>query len=458
MPRRSIRVAPVDAAAAQFEAIRREAGVPPAFPPAAEAEAAESARRGRDGERVDLPFVTIDPPGSRDLDQALHIEARNGGHRVSYAIADVGAFVAAGGAVDGEARARGVTVYCPDQKAPLHPQVLSEGAASLLPGEWRPAILWTLDLDPLGNLASADVARRLVRSVAQHTYADVPHDLEPLLREVGERRLALERERGGVRLAVPEQEVVREGGTWTVQYRAPLPAEEFNAQVSLLTGMAAADLMLRAGVGILRTQPPPDDRALTRLRRQAHALHVEWPDGMPYPEFVRTLDPTAPSHAALMHEATGVGRGAGYTSFDGAPPADPEHFAIAAPYAHATAPLRRLQDRFVSECCLAAQAGARVPDWVSETLPRLPELMAAGDKRARAVERAVVDLVEALLLEGREGERFDAVVVDEDLVQLRVPAVRGRLEHGCPEPGTELAVRLDRCDPLTRTVAFSPAR
>jgi exoribonuclease R len=156
-----------------------------------------------------------------------------------------------------------------------------------------------------------------------------------------------------------------------------------------------------------------------------------------------------------MHEATGVGHGAGYTAFDGAPPADPEHFAIAAPYAHATAPLRRLQDRYVTECCLAACAGTPVPDWVRAGLPLLAEAMAAGDKRARVVERGVVDLVEALLLEGREGEHFDAVVIDDGLVQLRDPAVRGRVEGECPEPGSEVSVRLDRSDPATRTVAFS---
>jgi exoribonuclease R len=457
MPRRPIRFAPADVAPAAFEAIRREAGVPDEFPPPVVAEAEAAARAAVGGERVDVPFVTIDPPGSRDLDQALHIERRGGGHRIRYAIADVAAFVAAGGALDAETHARGVTVYAPDRKAPLHPPVLSEGAASLLPGEWRPAVLWTLDLDATGELSSSAVERAVVRSVAQHTYADVPAELAPLLQEVGERRLALERARGGVRLAVPEQEVEKEGAAWTVRYRVPLPSEDSNAQVSLLTGMAAADLMLRAGTGILRTQPPPDERSLERLRRQAGALHVDWPASMSYPEFVRTLDPALPAHAALMHEATGVGHGAGYTAFDGTPPEDPEHFAIAAPYAHATAPLRRLQDRYVSECCLAASAGVPVPDWVRAGLPGLAEAMAAGDHRARVVERGVVDLVEAMLLEGREGERFDAVVIDEKLVQLREPAVRGRLEGASPEPGSEVSVRLDRSDPAARTVAFSVA-
>ncbi|HEX8085646.1 MAG TPA: RNB domain-containing ribonuclease [Solirubrobacteraceae bacterium] len=466
MSARWIRVDPAAAMRDGFDAIRREAGVPEAFAAEAEEEArraAEEVRTDAGGrERVDLDFVTIDPPGARDLDQALHIERRGDGHRVSYAIADVAAFVAPGGAVDREAHARGVTVYAPDEKTPLHPPALSEGAASLLPGEWRPAVLWTLDLDGQGELVDVHVARAQVRSSAQHTYEDVPPDVATVLAEVGEKRLRIERERGGVRLNVPEQEVVREGGSWTVKYRVPLATEEHNAQVSLLTGMAAARLMLDAGVGLLRTQPPPDAKSLARLRRQAEALHVEWRE--PYPEFIRSLDPAIPAQAALMHEATGVGHGAGYLAFDGeAPPqADATHFAIAAPYAHATAPLRRLQDRFVLECCLAAQDGRPVPQQVHEALPRQPEAMAAGAKRARAVERGVVDLVEAVLLQGREGERFEAVVIDDGLVQLRDPAIRGRLEHatpehGAPEPGTVVTVTLDRADPATRSIAFSPS-
>jgi exoribonuclease R len=458
MPARPISVAPATALRQGFEAIRREAGVPDGFPPEVEAEASAAAvGRAVGGDRVDLPFVTIDPPGSRDLDQAMHIERRGDGHRVSYAIADVGSFVTPDGALDRDTHVRGVTVYAPDEKAPLHPPVMSEGAASLLPGEWRPAVLWTLDLDGAGTLTGTHVARARIRSSGQYAYDDVPADLVALLAEVGERRQAIERERGGVQLDVPEQEVVRDGGSWSVHYRALSATEEHNAQISLLTGMAAAELMLGTGIGILRTQPPPDERSLERLRRQALALAVDWPQGTTYQDFVRSLDPALPAHAALMHEATGVGRGAGYTSFDGERPTDSSHFAIAADYAHATAPLRRLQDRYVSECCLAACAGTPVPDWVRAGLPALPEAMSAAARRANAVERGVVDLVESVLLAGREGERFDAVVIDDGLVQLRDPAVRGKLETGAPEPGSEVSVRLERADPATRSVAFSLA-
>ena len=91
---------------------------------------------------------------------------------------------------------------------------------------------------------------------------------------------------------------------------------------------------------------------------------------MPYGEFVRGLDRTNPRHLALIHEATALFRGAGYTAFDGEPPEQREHAAVAAPYAHVTAPLRRLVDRFGLVVCEAACRGADVPDAVRAALPR----------------------------------------------------------------------------------------
>ncbi|HEX2389343.1 MAG TPA: RNB domain-containing ribonuclease [Solirubrobacterales bacterium] len=435
-------------------AILREAGVPEGFPPEL-LRAAEQARAGGERGRSELPLLTIDPPGSRDLDQAVHIERREGGFRVSYAIADVGALVAAGTPLDVEAHARGVTVYAPDAKAPLYPAPLSEGNGSLLPGEWRPAVLWSIDLDGAGEQVAVRVERSEVRSTAQHTYADLPDGFAALLAEVGGLRAAIERDRGGVSLRVPEQEVVPDGsGGWTIAYRAPLPAEDHNAQISLLTGMAAAGLMLESGLGILRIQPSPEEKAFARFRLQARALGSEWAGGQSYGEFIRSLDPAVPRQAALLQEAAGIGRGAGYATFDGGPPEQRSHFSIAADYAHATAPLRRLQDRWVSECCLAASAGAEPPGWVREGLAALPEAMREGDHRASVVERGVIDLVEALVLTGREGERFAGIVIDDRTVQLAEPAVRAPVEGACPEPGTEVEVRLSAVEAATRSVRF----
>jgi exoribonuclease R len=454
---------------AAFAAIRDELGVRIEFPPeviaAAERAAASPATPPRDA--TDVPFVTIDPPGSMDLDQALHIARDGDGFRVRYAIADVPAFVEPGGPVDAEALLRGQTIYCPDVHVPLHPPVLSEDAASLLPGEERPAFVWDMRLDAAGGRARSRLYRARVRSVRRYAYEEVQALLDGgeaeetlvLLREVGRLRIAEEAARGGASLSMPQQEVhVGEDGTYLLRLRPTVPVEDDNAQISLLAGMVAAAIMIEGRVGILRTMPPAQERDLARFRRSVEALGVPWPQDMAYGAFLRTLDRADPKHLAVVHEATSLFRGAGYTPLDGAVPDGIVQAAIAAPYAHVTAPLRRLVDRFGLIVCEALTAGAPVPGWIRPALATLPEVMAASDRQARAVERACTDAVEAAILQHRVGEAFDAVVVDRSergdlVVQLTEPAVSAKA-GGEAEPGTRVRVRLAEADIARRTVRF----
>ncbi len=442
-----------DELAAVFAAIREELEVPAAFPDDVLAAAEQAVRDVAlpEEDLTALEFFTIDPPGSMDLDQAMFLERDGDGHRVRYAIADVPAFVALGDPIDAEARRRGTTIYAPDARTPLHPPVISEGAASLLPGEIRPAFVWDLRLDGGGEVTSATVGRARVRSTARLAYTD---PVAPLLAEIGVRRIALERARGGAELAMPEQEVEAAAGGYALRFRPQVDTEDHNAQISLMTGMAAAKLMLDGGVGVLRTMPPPEERALRRLRRQAHALGIAWPDGQPHGEFLHSLDRTQPAHLALVHASRSLFRGAGYTVL----PADGDiaHASIAAPYAHVTAPLRRLVDRFALLVCAALCAGEDVPPDVRAALAELPELMRAADRRAGSVERACTDAVEAAVLAPRVGEEFDAVAVDEDAVQLREPAVVAPVA-GKLQPGAEVRVKLVEADVRRRLVRFAPA-
>ncbi|GAA4285967.1 RNB domain-containing ribonuclease [Georgenia daeguensis] len=491
-----------------LERLRAELEIEPDFSPEATAEAqaaVDAPLPERDA--TDVPFVTIDPPGSRDLDQAVHLGRDGDGFLVRYAIASLATFVTPGGALDREVHQRGVTVYGPTGSFPLHPPALSAGAASLLPQEDRPACLWELRLDASGELLEARVERAVVRSRAQLTYAQVqaasdggqtlpdgvPADLPELLREVGELRQDLERQRGGVSLEIPEQHIERNDHGYVLAFRATLPVEGWNAQISLLTGIAAAGLMREAGVGILRTLPDPDPRDVRRLRRAGAALGVEWPESTSYAELLRTLDSAVPAHAAFLNEATMLFRGAGYLALgvadgdggavggrgNGQGRASSEsgggedrpttrHAAIAAEYAHVTAPLRRLVDRYGLEICLAHCAGEEVPAWVLDALPGLPSTMGRTTQRANAYERGAVDALEALVLEGRVGEIFQGVVVESDdggkdggtergTVVVGSPAVEGRVEGADLPVGERIGVRLAEVDVPERLVRFELA-
>jgi exoribonuclease R len=497
--------------ARRLAALREEFGLPPGFTPEvlAEAELAAAAVVGSlpGNDRTDLPLVTIDPPGSTDLDQALYIEhgapGNPDGFSVHYAIADVPAFIAPGGALDAETLRRGQTIYLPDGRVPLHPEVISEDTGSLLPRVRRGAYLWTFALDATGNLVSTALERATVLSREQLTYdqaqdrIDAAPDAAPdpargnasgdesgdeasaitgslaLLKEVGILRTRQEAARGGASLRLPEQEITVTDHGYEVLTAPPLDVEDWNAQVSLLTGMAAARIMLDGGVGILRTMPPADEDSTDRFRARTRALGCPWPEEQSYGEYLRGLDTRDPQQLAIMHAATSLFRGAGYTAFDGDTPEVTVQSAIAAPYAHTTAPLRRLVDRFVLVTCLALLHGQDVPEDIRRILPILPEAMRESNLLASRTANAALELVEAASLHGQEGQEFTAVVVSAPgseqeekaraqgrlpwgEVQVEDPPVLARYE-GFAEAGSRIRVILVDADLATRTVLFRVA-
>jgi exoribonuclease R len=410
---------------ARFDAVRERLELPQAFPPeVVEAPRAAAAVGPRAVERRDLrdvPFVTVDPRGSRDLDQALHLERRGDGFRIRYAIADVGAWVARGDALDAEAWQRGQTFYAPDRRTPLYPPELSEGAASLLPDGDRPAVVLELDLDAHGTRTAFRSYRALVRSRRQLAYDEVGPDVVPLLDVVGPLLGERAAERGANELDAPAQVVVPDDGPagYRLEWEERLPSEAWNAQISLAANAAVGDELGRRGTGVLRTMPPPRPQALRALHATARALG-----------------------------------GASYRVLQGAPTADDEHAAVGGLYAHATAPLRRLADRYLLEELVGDPVDA-------ETFGRLAHVMETSDALAARYEHAIVDLVESRLLEGREGEVFDACVLSVGgplRIQIASPPIVANLPEGHGlEPGDAVRVRLAQVDVDEGRLHFQPA-
>lgn len=481
-----------DQLAAALAALRTELELPGAYPAGAVEEAREAVADLRLPERDlrDIPFVTIDPATSTDLDQALFIERAGDGYKVLYAIADVPSFVAPGGALDTETRRRGQTFYAPDGRIPLHPEVISEHAGSLLAEQDCGAFVWDFVLDAQAEAVTVTVGRATVRSRAKLSYKGVQEQIDDgtappvlqLLKEVGLKRVELERLRGGASLNMPEQEIVQaaDGGAYRIVAAPSLPVEDWNAQISLMTGMAAAQLMLDGKVGILRTMPAPDERSLRHFKTQTTALGKPWDGRISYGEYLRTLDASDPKQLAILHSAGTLFRGANYTPFDGEVPEVVIQAAIGAPYAHTTAPLRRLIDRFVLVICEALSNNHDIPAWAREALPSLPEIMASSDQLAGRLERAALDTVEAALVANHIGQEFDAVVISGSkpngsgngngngkgnagkangnggpygIVQIREPAVTARCD-GELESGTEVRVRLVKADIASREIRF----
>ncbi|RRJ88180.1 RNB domain-containing ribonuclease [Gulosibacter macacae] len=479
-----------------FASVRAEYELPSAFPDEVEREAANAQDRFA-ADRIDareIPFVTIDPPGSLDLDQAVHLERTTDGFRLSYAIADVGAFIEPGGALDTEARLRGQTIYLPDGSVPLHPRILGEQLASLVAGEDRPAVLWQIDADASGRLRRARLRRALVHVTARLDYAGVQDAVDrdvalppaiEALPSFGAVRAHRALERGAIELQLPAQELTAVEGGWRLRLEPRTQVDAWNSECSLATGIAAAAIMVRGGAGLLRTLPRPDAESLARFRDAARAFGIEPGDAAPG-ALLASLPPQELSTLALNMAATKLLRGSGYLAFDtragdALPSADRRsHAGVANEYAHVTAPIRRLADRFGTELCLelsdgewfdfdeqdaqeaAGDAAAPVAKESASPLADIPAIMQRTGQLANAVDNACLNLAEATALADQVGSEFAAGMLrpgdgkhDAEVFVFDPPVIAQC--RGDVPPGRRIQVRLIEADIAKRRVRFELA-
>lgn len=440
--------------------IRVQFQVPASFPDKVLADAELAVRRSPSAREdwTNRAFSTLDPAASTDLDQAFLIERAGTDLLLHYAIADVAWFVTPNSALDTEAWGRGTTIYMPDGKASLYPPCLCEGAASLLPNVERPAVVFTIRIDPTGKSSLDGAVRAIVRSRAKLAYetvdaAELGGDFAELARRIEQAEDA----RGAARVDAPEQElVINAAGHFSLEFRPQSDAEMQNAALSLAANLAIADVLLAHQTGLFRVMPEPDDRSVNRLRHSAKALGLVWPKGEALKQFEDNLDNADPRSAAFRTAVRRAGPKASYAPFQ--PGIVPWHSAMAATYAHATAPLRRLADRYVIEATLQIASGQAVSEQLDAIFQQLSAVMARAEEKANQIDRAVLDLAEAVMLEGQEGSRFAAVVTDIDergaRIQLSDPAVVARVDGKGAMPGDTISVELESVDVIHRQVKF----
>ncbi len=415
-------------------------------------------RAGR-RDATEIPFVTLDPASSTDLDQAFYIERDRDNLILHYALADVGAFVSLDGAIEGEAMERGVTIYGLSEKVSLYPKKISQAAASLLPDGPRPAVLVSVSLAPNGRVELKNIERVVCASREKLAYDTVNLNSIAYLEEFAERMWADEITRGAIRVEFPQQEVVADssapGGVRLI-LKARVLSESINSTLSLAVNMAIGNLMYRAGVGLFRVMDDPEPRAIASLRRTAEAIGIRWLPTESLRDLQRRTDTENQSHQRFLLEARRAGGRASYAVYSEGKP--PWHAAIGAVYAHATAPMRRLADRYVLDLANHLFKSETVPAILTARIAMLPDIMQRCESRSSAVERAVIDLLEAVSLQDRIGEILEAEVVDAaaGIVQTTDWAIRAKataLKNAAD--GDRVRVRIDAADPKTRTVKLA---
>jgi len=439
-----------------------ERGLDPDFSPAAKAElaairgpAAGSDRAARD--LRDLLWCSIDHDDSRDLDQLSVAEALPGGAvRLQVAVADVGALVRQGSAIDGHASANTTSVYTAGGIFPMLPERLSTDLTSLGFGVDRVAFVIEMVFDGDCILKSSDIYEAVVRNKAKLAYNGVAAWLEgtgPVPAAVGavagldenirlqhrtaERLREQRHMRGALSLQTLQARPVFEG-----DILRDLLADESNSAKSLIeelmvaaNGVTARYLAARKFPAVRRVVRTPAkwDRIVELAAERGTTLPGK-PDGRALEQFLlsaRRADPGYFPDLSLCIIKL-LGSGEYVVEFPGGTVAG--HFGLAvADYAHSTAPNRRFPDLLIQRLLRASLSVTR-PTYGNDELTALARHCTEQEDAAKKVERQVVKSAGAMLLSARIGETFDATVTGASekgtWVRILSPTIEGKLVQG----------------------------
>ncbi len=418
-----------------IEALMVDRGLTRAFDPAVEHEARRAVTShpadARDGRRDlrSLATFTIDPPSARDFDDAISAQAEGADRwRVWVHIADVSAFVAPRDAIDREAYRRATSVYVPGGVEPMLPEVLSNHACSLVPGEDRLAV--TVEMTIEGDRVTQGAFHRsLIRSDERLDYDQVDRIFagserarDPWGEPLSAARAAAAALQGrraaqaALVLDSEEPEFVFDGDG-NVLAAEPVTQTEAHRLIEHLMIAAneqvAAFLEARQIPTLYRVHERPDGASAERLIERLASLGVPTPPvpgGVMSPQQAAELVGEASGLVEAWVRRTGRGRRA-LTSlvlrslkqayYD---QRNLGHAGLQSPrYCHFTSPIRRYPDLICHRGLLSAITG-QVP------APDPGFVVAAGpwtstrEREAMTIERDGDDVALAFLLERRLAE------------------------------------------------------
>jgi ribonuclease R len=369
--------------------------------------------------RVDLrelPTFTIDPDDARDFDDAVSARRERGGRtRVWIHIADVTAYLRPGGRLEREAFRRGTSVYVPGAVEPMLPEVLSNEACSLRPGEDKLAVSVEIVLDG-AEATSVAFHRSVVRSDRRLTYAEVDELFagrrraeepwgEPLgiAREVA---AALHERRDSLEFGSfePTFDFDPDGHVTGVRYEQQTESHRLIEMLMILANEQVAGYLADRRLPTLyRVHDRPEPQSVVFLAEQLASLDVPTP---PLPKQMtpqQAADAVSEISRIVARESRGrrafrvlvlrALKQAYYT------PRNLGHAGLASPrYCHFTSPIRRYPD-VVAHRALLQGLGIDTAAAPTAELAEAGIESSAAERRAMQLERDADDVSSAFLLE-----------------------------------------------------------
>jgi ribonuclease R len=449
---------PPDAPGVDTTVMLRLHGIAEAHSPAAMDEArrldGEVRARDLDGRTDfrDTLTVTIDGDDARDFDDAVSVRRRDdGGHVLSVHIADVAHYVAAGSALDEDARERGTSVYFPDRAVHMFPADLATGLCSLKADVDRLVQSCEIQIDAHGEPIGCAFHDGVIRSRARLTYSAVnalltggPHadpiadaDIAAMVRELHElfeRLRDRRRRRGSIDFDLPEAEVRldEDGQIEAITASERNDAHRLIEEFMLLANESVAAALERAGApAIYRVHETPDAAKVEAFSAFVAALGHDLgaAGGAVKPHhFQRLVDRVAGS-AVERPVALLMLRTMQQARYD---TGNVGHFGLAAPvYTHFTSPIRRYPDLVVHRLLRAARRGpsgtaGREP--LGDDLAAIAAHASQRERRAVEAERELVQWKKARFMADKLGEEFDGYVTGVTAFGLFVEIVEPFVE------------------------------
>ncbi len=435
----------------------------------------------------DIYTLTIDPVDARDFDDAISIDSLpEGGYRLGVHIADVSAYALPGSLVDNEAMKRGTSVYLPDRVIPMIPEILSNGACSLQPGEDRLTKTVFINYDSNGKRLDFSVFSSQIKSRKRLNYTEAFSILsgEPsldqelndkfiLFAELNKLLDTVRESRGAVDLGASEFRTEFDGSGYPCGFSRVSDDVSHrmieNFMVEANSAVAEFCMWLELDV-LFRVHGDPAPEASEKLRRTLSIYGFNVPGQM---------SPRASSLSKAVKEAEGtplypIVRDAVLRSMKKAvySPENSGHYGLALRnYMHFTSPIRRYPDLIVHQA-ITAYEGAGVPVR-SESISELAISCSQLERRAAAAERTTTELMALLFLSRETGSVFRGVVRDKTdfglFIRLLEVPVEGLLHvsalkkysHFVPpdlSPGAEIFVSVEKSDPIERKLSLLPAQ
>lgn len=405
---------------------------------ATELEALKERFAADDHEVDDTPFISIDGPTTRDIDDAFHLERVEDGYRLKLALARPCAHWEFGGALDRAVFNRATSLYLPEGSSHMLPECLGTGQYSLLQDESRPAMVVEFSLDAEGQLLSTTPTLTWVTLRENTTYEAVESKLDSdagmlaAALELAEKLMARRIEDGACIIRKPEPQVSVEGFPENAEVSIELKEDFPRAE------LLVSEFMILANRGLALWAAENEVPLLHRT--QAIALPPEaagiFSDPSDIAAVVRLLAPTTLEVDGKPHAALGVNR-----------------------YAPITSPLRRYTD-FLNMSQVESFLKTGTPRLNYEELSTLLPNLSGRIQSVSQVQRFRPRYWKLHYLALHKNEWHSAIVADDHgpLPSLAMPQIQINVRAPIKVlgeklyPGQRFALRFGKIDPLTNEI------